>query len=165
MEKDYEKTINMPIIQNNKNSFKDINNKNINKNNFNKKKMNKRLSYLKKAKLNNKIKNISSSLVSIEQFKTKRNGNIVNDINYNNKLRIIPYDNYLLDKNNFFSGRRNFLCKEKNIFSQIIFSILNNNRDKIENKFEFKLHKPSNINISTMLELTKRNKIKSTNKV
>ena len=160
-ENNYEKTMNMPLLGNNKNAIKEISNRRMNKKN-----MNKRLSYLKKTKLTNKSKNISSSLVSIERFQRKRNDNKLNNINFN-KLRTKQYENnlYILNNNNLFSRNKKLVNKEKNIFSQILFSILNNNREKIENKFEFKLHKPSNINIFTLMELYKKKKIKSNDKV
>ena len=160
-ENNYEKTMNMPLLGNNKNAIKEISNRRMNKKN-----MNKRLSYLKKTKLTNKSKNISSSLVSIERFQRKRNDNKLNNINFN-KLRTKQYENnlYILNNNNLFSRNKKLVNKEKNIFSQILFSILNNNREKIENKYEFKLHKPSNINIFTLMELYKKKKIKSNDKV
>ena len=158
-ENNYEKTMNMPLLGKNKN-------KEISGRRMNKKNMNKRLSYLKKTKLTNKSKNISSSLVSIERFHIKRNNNMLNNDNFN-KIGTKQYENnlFILNSNNLFSRNKKLVNKEKNIFSQILFSILNNNREKIENKFEFKLHKPSNINIFTLMELYKKKKIKSCDKV
>ena len=146
---DKEKNINISKAQ-----FKGLTKSCLQLNNLSKKNINKKLSDLKKSNII-KNKNISSSLVNIEQYTKRKNKkinipNIVRRFNFNNKE-----SNYLL--NNSLINRSKNNTKGKNIFSQILFSILNNNRDKIENKFQFKLHKPSNINISTLLEMNKKN--------
>ena len=159
-----EKIPNMPALPKNKSSI------NIDKEIYNQKKhINKRLSYLKKAMIKDKIKKMTSSLVSIEQYQRRNKDkkiplvNIAKTINYD-KLRLKPYSNYILDKN--IIKRNKNISKEKNIFSQILFSIVKLNREKSEDKFEFKLHKPSNINIFTMIELNKKKdcKYKNSNK-
>ena len=146
---DKEKTINISKLQC---KGLTMSYRHLNSYNLNQKDINKRLGYLKKSKIN---KNISSSLISIEQYKKRNNQKIdfpkvSNGFNFNKKQT-----NFLL--NNSLINLSKNIRKEKNIFSQILFYILNNNRDKIENKFEFKLHKPCNINISTLVEMSKKN--------
>ena len=124
---------------------------------------NKTLNNLKKSNIK-KNNPFSSKLVNIEQYRRKSKEKKMDLIN---KLKIMNYYK-ILSKNqkNFFINMNNIInmnksdrskLKYNNGLSQIIFSILKNNRDNFENKFEFKLHKPSKINLSTMLELNKNN--------
>ena len=153
-----DKAMNMPLLLNSKNtlnSYREIYNKEMNKKNINK-----RLNYLKKSNLNNKSKSFSSSLVSLEQYKRKKIDKkfvlkeMVKTINLD-QIRVSNYGNLFLNKNYRFNRNKN-VGNEKNSLSQILFSILANNRNKNENKFEFKLYKPSKINISTLIELNKK---------
>lgn len=124
---------------------------------------NKTLNNLKKSNIK-KNNLFSSKLVNIEQYKRKSKEK---KMDLSNKLKIMNYYK-ILSKNqkNCFINMNNIINKNKsdrsklkynNGLSQIIFSILKNNRDNFENKFEFKLRKPSKINLSTMLELNKNN--------
>ena len=107
---------------------------------------------------------MTSSLVSIEQYQRRNNDKKISLVNMTktincDKIKIKPYLNYIFNKNII---RRN-KNKEKNIISQILFSIVKINREKIEDKLELKFHKPSNINIFTLLELSKKSNYKYKN--
>ena len=136
-----------------------------------------------------RAKSVRELYTQNENNQKKNKGLILNYLkksikNYNNSPEIIRYKNNSLKKEisnrfqktnygksiakihlNYNNNRNNISNGNIDSFSQIIFSIIKRNRDKNENEFKFKLYKHSNINISTMQELTKTNFVKHKNNI
>lgn len=107
------------------------------------------INYLKKSikSYNNSPKRIRYKNNSLE----KQKSNIIQETDNVKPIAKI-YLNY--NNNNMINKMRNGYTDS---FSHVIFSIIKNNRDKNEKELKSQLHKHSNINISTMLELSKTN--------
>ena len=122
-----------------------------------------------------KQKKIKGHIINFLKKANKNYNNSQEIIRYKNKSlkKEIPnifqktnYDNLIIKKHlNYNNNNNSNKINNRNVdsFSKIIFSIIKSNRDKIENEFNFKIYKHSNINISTMIELNKTNFHKNKN--
>ena len=125
---------------------------------------NRRFSLLNKTSINKikkKKKRLTSSLISIEHYQRKYPrkkvdlSSLIKTISCEKFKSRKPENFYIHKTLNTNKSDRNKL-KPYNIFPQIVSSILKVNEDKNENVYSFKIHKPSNINVFTMLELNKK---------
>ena len=113
----------------------------------------------------NFLKNANKYYNNSPEIKRYNNKSLKKDIS--NIFQKTNYDNLIAKNHLNYNNNNNNSNKINNgnadSFSKILFSIIKSNRDKIENEFNFKIHKHSNINISTMIELNKTNFRKNKN--